>query len=456
MPSFERRAFLRRLGAISAGLVAGCNAMPDRTTEPTAPATTVPATSQSPERSDTPSESPTTGDDRTGSGTQPSALSGAPGPLPAATWPLTYRGVTNASYAPDGPEFEGKPTVDWVLNEPVEEESGNFDPQLTPPVVADGRLFTTKNLSYGPEQVPPDHHYLISYDATSGTTLWKQPIRVGSRPTFPTAPAVHGSTVFVGQDQILSAHDIEDGEEAWQRDLDDSIDAVYPSPDRTYIRGDRSAAAIDDEGQVLWTIGLGHSPVALALGTRHLYVGVSRRILAVNPVTGKVRWERTLPATSDSGIVRLVTVDGGVFALQNSGDLYTFDASGKPVWNPDGSYGAISTDGGRLYATVTEAGALRSFDIATGKQLWELGCSDVEGCDAARHVGKPVVTGSEVYVPLDGGHLVAVRPDDGSILWRVGMEERVPVVTLGEDALFSLGDYEESIVKRVEQGTTGQ
>lgn len=452
MDALNRRALLRRLGAVSAGLVAGCNAAPDAASRSPSPGTGrsttaspgTPTSTATPEQTSTATETPTP------------AFSGNPGPLPEATWPLTYRGMTNASYLPDGPGFERKPIVDWTVQEPVEDDPEYFDPRLTPPVIADGRIYTTKRLTYGPEQSPPDQHYLMAYATTSGETRWKQPIRKGSSARFPTAPAIQGNTVFVGHDRILRAHDTAAGEEAWRRDLEGPIAAIFPTPDRTYVRTHRSVVAVGEDGTVHWTDDRSDFPGALALGTRNLYVGASRRLVALNPETGEVRWKRTLPATGGYGITRLVTVDGGVFALQNSGDLYTFDADGKPVWNPDGSYGAISTDGGRLYATVQEAGTLRTFDIATGRRLWELACTDVDGCDSAVHVGKPVVTGDAVYVPMDGGHLVAVRPADGSVRWRLDMARRVPVITLGENAMYSVGDYEESITRLSASETDGQ
>lgn len=448
MAPLDRRSLLRSLGTIAAGLVTGCNAGPDQSPSSPTPEPTGPTPTDARRSPDTPTDS------GTGTETPAPAFSGDPGPLPDATWPLPYRGGTNGSYLPDGPRLGREPAVDWRIEEPVEGDPDYFDPRLTHPVIADGRLYTTKQLTHGPNQAAPDQHYLVSFDAATGTERWQQPIRPGPAFKFPTAPALRGDMVYVGHDRRLRAHGTETGEERWRRDLGEPIHGIRHGPDRTYIRAHRSVYAVDGEGTVSWATDLDEFPGALALGPKNVYTGASRRLVALDPGTGDRRWERTLPATSAYAIRRLVTAEGGVFVLQHSGDLSTFDDTGRPAWPPDGSYGSISTDGERLYAGGADG--LRAFAVATGKRLWELSCPDLEGCGSARFVGKPAVTDGVVYVPIEGDILAAVDPRDGTATWTTTTERNVPRITLGMDAIYTVGDHEQSITRWVAPGNRGQ
>lgn len=453
MPPLHRRTVLRAIGAISAGFVAGCNANPDQATASPLPTTERPATDADQATTPQPAtDTPTPTESQTPTETPVPAFSGEPGPLPAATWPLSYRGVTNGSYVPDGPRIDTAPEVDWRIEEPVSGEQESFDPRLTPPVIADGRLYTTKKLTYGPNQAPPEQHYLLSYEANSGTQRWEQSIRAGGAFRFPTAPAVRGTTVFVGYNRLLRAHETESGNERWRRDLGEPIYGIYPTADRIYVRAHRSIYGLAVDGTVTWSTELENHPGDLVLGTRNLYVGASRRLRALDPETGERRWARTLPATKAYGIRRLVSVDGGVFVLQHSGDLYTFDDNGQPAWRPDGSFGAMSTDGERLYTGAE--GVLRCFTVTNGNQVWEFQCTDLENCDSARYVGKPVLTNEIVYVPIDGGILAGVDPGDGSVQWSITTDRDVPQITIGDEGIYSIGDYEESIERRVAPGNS--
>jgi outer membrane protein assembly factor BamB len=246
---------------------------------------------------------------------------------------------------------------------------------------------------------------------------------------------------------LLRAHETENGEERWQRDISEPIYAIYPTADRIYVRAHRSIYGLSVDGTVTWSTELDNHPRDLVLGTKTLYVGASRQLQALQPETGERRWARTLPATNAYGIRRLISVDGGVFVLQHSGDLYTFDDTGQPAWRPDGSFGAMSTDGERLYCGAE--GVLRCFMVTTGKQVWNFQCRDLKNCDSARYIGKPVLTDEAVYVPIDGGILAGVDPSDGSVRWSVTTDRDVPQITIGDEGIYSIGDYEQSIERRV-------
>lgn len=443
----NRRIFLRSVGVIGSILLAGCNANPDEAV--TSSRRTTGVGPDGTEATVTTGGSPTTSPPDTGTSTATAAppLGGDPGPLPDEPWPLPKRSITNGSYLPEGPIFDQEPTIDWKIQPSVEGEQDHFDPMFSTPVIADGRLFVVKRLIYGPMQSPPDRHLLLAYDAHSGERRWQQSIRHGASFKPPGAPAVRDNEVFVGHDRSLRAYGFDDGTDRWRRSIDEPIYAIYPTSTRIYLRGHRSVRAISAGGTDPWTATFDHFPGALAVGTRNLYVAVSRRLQALDPESGTTRWNRTLPATSGYGIDDLVTVEGGVFVRQNSGDLYAFDKAGRPIWHLDGPYTSISTDGGRLYAGAE--GTLSAVDVGTGKRLWELSCSSLNGCNSTRTFGAPVVTDEAVYAPIDSGHLVAVYPDDGSVQWSTKLTQRVESITLDEEALYIVGDERDPLIRRV-------
>jgi len=444
----HRRTFLKSVGVISSTLLAGCNANPDGAGK--SPQQTTNEGTGEVEPTDTPRRTQSTTsppDTETPTATPASPLGDDPGPLPEETWPLPSRSITNGLYLPDGPTFDQEPTIDWQVQPSVAVEQDHFDPNFSTPVIADGRLFVVKQLIYGTMQSPPERHLLLAYTARSGEKRWEQPIRHDSSYKPPAAPALRGDEVLVGHDRSVRAYGFDDGTGLWRRSIGEPIYAIYPTPRQIYLRTHRSIRAVSAGGGDPWTTELDHFPGAMAIGLRNLFVGVSRRLLALDPETGTTRWNRTLPATGGYGIDELVTVAGGVVVRQNSGDLYAFDDSGKPVWHLDGANRSISTDGARLYTGAE--GRLRALDVGTGSPVWELACASLEGCDSTRSFGTPVITNGAVYAPIDSGHLVAVRPDDGSLQWSTKLTHRVEAITLDQEALFSVGDEREPLIRRV-------
>lgn len=335
--------------------------------------------------------------------------------------------------------------VDWQVV-PTNPYEDRYTPEFTKPVIADGRLYTVNRLRFSTMVERPDRQFLRAYDATTGEELWEYAFQHGNSAFLPPSPVVGDGVVLVGHDQRLRAIGPAEGNEMWRRNLGEVIHAVYPGVDRTYVRAHRSVVAVNGNDTRAWTKEFEEFPGALARGDDNLYVAVSRRVLALDPATGDVRWRQTLPAVGGGhGVRSLVTVAGGVFVLQNSGDLYAFSGGGERIWRADDRCDSLSTDGSRLYAGTK--GTLRALAVATGKKVWELRCGDLAGCDSASRFGKPAVTDSALYASLDSGLLAAVRPDDGTVLWSLDETTGFEHLALGSDAVYGVGSEDEPLVR---------
>lgn len=437
MPSRSRRALLQSIGATGISLLAGCNTASEET-----PATTAGTTPESATETPTPTESETT---ETESET-PAEIAGGPGPLPEAVWPLPHRGPTNGAYLPDGPVIDAEPVIDWQVEPSVPPDEDHNAPEFTAAVIADGRVYTVNRLRVTPEIQRPEAHFLRAFDTTTGEEVWEYTIEHGSGRDIPTWPAVGDGVVFVGQEDRLYAVGLASGTEAWSRTFAEPIDAIYPSRAWTYVQAHHSIVALAADTEQRWSKEFESVPDTLATGTDTMYVTVSRQLFALDPPTGDVRWNKPLPAVGDGDAVKdLVAVEGGVFALQHSGDLYAYDTSGTRVWRSDARYQSIATDGERLYAG--SEGLLRALAVGTGRPVWEVACEDVAECEADSTFRKPVVTEGAVYTSLPSGRLIAVRPTEGTIRWGLDTTMDVMHLSLGPDGIYTGGGELDPLVK---------
>jgi len=97
-----------------------------------------------------------------------------------------------------------------------------------------------------------------------------------------------------------------------------------------------------------------------------MFVGSSKRISALDPTTGKIRWREDLAVVTDGwGVSSLVAVPGGVLARQNSGHVYAYTKAGVEVWRTHGLDDNFTTDGTSLYAG--NGGSIRSLRVANGE-----------------------------------------------------------------------------------------
>ena len=429
MPSRPRRTLLRSIGATGIALLAGCNTASEETTETTTGTTTASTTETT-----TSTETEATTDEAE----PPAEMAEGPARLPKTVWPLPHRGPTNGGYLPDGPRLETEPVIDWQVDPTVPPDQDHYAPEFTEPVIADGRLYTVNRLRITPEVERPEAHFLRVFDTTTGEQAWEYPIEQGPDRGMPTSPAVGDGVVLVGQGTELYAVDPGTETEAWSRTFAEPIDAVYPSRDWTFVNAHHSIVALAPDTEQRWTKDVDSVPDAMATGTDAVYVAFNRQLLALDSTTGDVRWQASLPAGEDGiAVNHLLAVEGGVFALQHSGDLHAYNTAGERVWAGEERYQSISTDGARLYAGGD--GLLRALSVGTGATVWEVDCEDVAECAAGSTFRKPVVTDTALYTSLTSGRLLALGPSDGTIRWGFDPPMDVMHLSLGSDAIYALG-----------------
>lgn len=366
---------------------------------------------------------------------------GGTAPLPDLVWPQVRRGPANGAFLPDGPSLSSEPSVEWSVAPTNASDAERYTPEFSAPVAADDRVYVANRLRFGTNVAAPDTQYLRAYDLAAGEQVWEFDVGTRSDPAprdLPTAPAVHGDAVLFGIGRTVRAVSATGGDARWSRSLGEQVHAVVPTPERIYARAHRSVVALAAGGTVEWETRVPEYPATMAVGDSLVYVSVSRRVLALDPATGEVRWTESLPPVDDGyGIRRLVAIEGGVLAVQNSGDCYGLRNDGERVWRATRLVRDLASDGTTAY--LTEGDALTALDVATGDRRWRRSCEDVDGCGRVAEIGTPIVTGDALLVPV-GRALVAVDARDGSVRWRFDAPARFVSLALGDDAVLGVGD----------------
>ncbi len=138
-------------------------------------------------------------------------------------------------------------------------------PALTPPVIADGRVFAAAT----------DAHQVLAFDAATGAALWS--FTAGGR--IPMPPAWHaGRVLFGSEDGWVYALDAADGTLAWRR-------RIAPGTGRIFAYG-RLASAWPVLGGVLIDQGY-----AYAVAGRHGPLDGGARAVKLDPQTGHIVWD---------------------------------------------------------------------------------------------------------------------------------------------------------------------
>jgi outer membrane protein assembly factor BamB len=169
-------------------------------------------------------------------------------------------------------------------------------------------------------------------------------------------------------------------------------------------------------------MGTGARP---ALADGRLFVGMGTTILALDAATGTRLW-RSAPGPSVYGTARLLARDGRVFAAD--GDAAAFDAAtGRLLWRQplvDPWRVANAVDERTVF--VGSSRRVSAFDVTTGDQQWTFDAT-ADWPLGGRFAGI-TIAGDTVYVAgrknlpdaegAQAGVIVALRKQDGAILWR--------------------------------------
>ena len=233
--------------------------------------------------------------------------------------------------------------------------------------------------------------------------------RVGLPARVFTAPLVAGGRVFVlAADRSVWAFDGQTGRQLWQQ------------------------SARGTEPLVLQQPGL-----LMAVGNT-LVAGISGRMVGMDPLNGRVRWDVPLArARGINEIERLVDVVAGVGRVGDEVCVRAFQsavgcvdaASGRLQWSQvaDGATG-LDADAERVYGTESN-GRVRAWQRASGEAAWSV--------DRLLHRGltAPLAAGRSIVIGDAQGDVHLLSGKDGSLLNRLSTDGSAIVGTpllLGE------------------------
>ena len=251
---------------------------------------------------------------------------------------------------------------------------------------------------------------LVVLDA--GSKLWSTPLSAASY----TAPLVAGGRVFVlTADRSVSAFDAQNGAHLWTEKR-------------------------EGEPLVLRQQGV------LAPYGNTLLVGLSGRLVAMNPDNGNIEWEAPLASPRGTNDVeRLVDLVGPIARVGNALCARAFQASvgcvdanvGRTAW-AQSAKGAVGIAADAEYVFGTESnGTVQAWNLADGEKRWSVDRLQHRKLTAPLVLGRSVVTADEsglvhLLSKKDGSHMNRLNTDGtGVTVAPVVAADTLVVVTRG-------------------------
>ena len=172
---------------------------------------------------------------------------------------------------------------------------------------------------------------------------------------------------------------------------------------------------------------------------RVFVVDVKGSVSAVALDTGRNLWTAEIKSEERSKVGfggGVAYMDSTVFATSGYGFIVALDAStGREIWRYDAGVpfrGAPTAIGGKVYA-ITHDNLMMAIDAASGTLIWDqVGIAESAGMLGA---ASPAVDSSAVVMALSSGELVAMRPENGRILWQDSLSSSrrlTPLSTLAD------------------------
>ena len=263
-------------------------------------------------------------------------------------------------------------------------------------------------------------------DARTGREFWRA--SVGSPLSAGVGSDGKVAAVVTTGNELVA---LEAGKEIWRQKLGAQVfTAPFVAGGRVFLlAADRSVSAFDGQsGRRLWTqsrpgeaLVLRQGGVMLAVGDT-LVVGLSSRLVGMNPNNGSVRWEAPLAAPRGTNDVeRLVDLVGRVSRVGDVVCARAFQASvgcvntarGTVVWSKPAS-GAEGVHGDDRLVFGTESdGKVMAWQRTDGTQAWTTDRLRYRGLTAPLAVGRSVAIGDNT------GLVHFLSREDGSALTRL-------------------------------------
>ncbi|KQP22377.1 outer membrane protein assembly factor BamB [Pseudorhodoferax sp. Leaf267] len=267
---------------------------------------------------------------------------------------------------------------------------------------------------------------VLALDARSGRELW----RASAKAKLTAGVGSDGKTAAVATqgNEIVA---FEAGRELWRQKLSAQVlTAPFVAGGRVFVLGaDRTVTALDGaSGRRLWTqqrpgeaLVLRQPGVILAVGDT-LVVGLSGRLVGLNPLNGTIRWDAPVATPRGTNDVeRLVDLVGRVSRVGDSvctrafqAGLGCVDASrGTVAWTkPSSGYQGVHGDDRFVFGPESD-GKLVAWRRSDGERAW------VSERLRYRQLTAPLALGRSVIVGDESGIVHFVSREDGSPLTRV-------------------------------------
>lgn len=302
--------------------------------------------------------------------------------------------------------------------------------------VGEVNLPLSVNVSGGTVAVASSDGTVAVIDAATGRDLWRAsaggPLAAGVGSDGKLVAVVSRANELVA----LSA-----GKAAWRQKMPAvSYTAPFVAGGRVFtLTADRAVSAFDGQtGHKLWTqqrpgepLVLRQAGVMLAVGDT-LVVGLSGRLVGLDPLNGSVRWEAPLATPRGiNDVERLVDLVGGVSRVGDTVCARAFQASvgcvnaarGTVLWTKvaNGAEGVHGDD--RLVFGTEADGKVLAWRRDTGDRVWASDRLQYRGLTAPLALGRSVAVGDST------GLVHLLSREDGTLLNRLTTDGSAVVAT---------------------------
>ena len=383
-----------------------------------------------------------------------------PAPVVNDSWPQSG-GFAN--YAMQHLAIGASPQVIWTAS--IGKGSTSSRILTTPPVIADGKVFTKDAEST-----------VSAFEVDTGKVLWSvtlKPEKGRDGDEFGGGLAWYGGRLFVttGFAEVFSLNPA-NGEEVWHSRVSAPVrGAPLVFSDRVFSTSIdnklHAMAAVD--GSDLWSFS-GLSEVAGYVGGNSPAGSVdyvvapftSGELVCLRLDNGRTVWNESVVGNNRGELRafgnladirgRPVIDRGLVYAMGSAGQVSAFDLrTGQRKW--DRSIGGSQTPwaAGEFVFVVTGSADVAALSRDTGKVKWATPLTQYLDEKRTKPIqwGGPVLAGDRLLVAGTTGELLAISPYNGEIMGKVDMKAPVrlaPVVSNG--TIYVLTDNGELIVLR--------
>ncbi len=207
-----------------------------------------------------------------------------------------------------------------------------------------------------------------------------------------------------------------------------SVNASWPQSGG-YANHAMHHIAVGEVLKLLWTADIGEGAdddtriigAPIVAGGRVFAMDAETAVSAFDAKTGKLLWEVELtPEDEDDGHISggIAYEDGRVFVATGFAQVIALDAgNGSEIWRQTVGgplRSAPTVRNGRVFV-VTVDNKLHALDAVNGGSLWtHTGITEIASLLGG---GSPAVDGGVVVVPYSSGELVALKVENGRLLW---------------------------------------